>query len=169
MHNVANTYAALGRHAEALQLREKALELQQARFGPEHSDTLAFMNGLAWSLATCPDPRMRDPARAVALARKAFEVDRGNPDFANTLGIAHYRAGDWKAAVEVLEKSRALRKGGDAFDWFFLAMAHDRLAHKDEARRWYDRAVEWTKKNAPQNEELGRFRAEAEQLLGITK
>ena len=61
----------------------------------------------------------------------------------NTLGVAHYRAGDWNAAQAALEKSITLRKEGDAFDWFFLAMAHWQLKNQDEARKWYDKAVEW--------------------------
>ena len=62
-----------------------------------------------------------------------------------------------------------MRDGGDAIDWFFLAMAHERLGHKDEARTWYDRAAAWMDKNQPKNEELRRFRTEAAELLGIKK
>ena len=40
-----------------------------------------------------------------------------------------------------------LRKGGDAFDFFFLAMAHGQLGHKDQALKWHAKAVEWMKKN----------------------
>ena len=79
--------------------------------------------------------------------------------------MAHYRPGDWKAAIEALNKSRQLRQGGDAFDFFFLAMAQWHLGEKAKARRWFDQAVQWMDKNAPQNEELRRFRAEAGQLL----
>jgi hypothetical protein len=67
-----------------------------------------------------------------------------------------------------------LRQGGDAFDFFFLAMAHWQLGHKDEARQWYSQAVGWMEKNQealtkdrPHAEELKRFRAEAAELLGI--
>ena len=56
-----------------------------------------------------------------------------------------------------------------AFHGFFLAMVHWQLGHKDEARTWYDRSVEWMEKHQPKNEELLRFRADAEQLLGITQ
>ena len=59
----------------------------------------------------------------------------------NTLGVAHYRAGDWKAAIEALEKSTQLRAGGDPSVWFFLAMAHWQKGEKDQARQWYDKAV----------------------------
>ena len=37
-------------------------------------------------------------------------------------------------------------KGGYWFDWFFLAMAHWQLGHKEEARRWYDQGVAWMEK-----------------------
>jgi hypothetical protein len=62
-----------------------------------------------------------------------------------------------------------LRNGGDTFDWFFLAMEHWRLGHVKEARAWYDKAVEWMDKNRPQDEELGSFRAAAEELMEIPK
>ena len=87
----------------------------------------------------------------------------------NTLGAAHYRAGDWKAAIEALTKSMELGKGGDSTDWFFLAMAHWQLGDKTQARSWYDKAVPWMEKNQPKNEELIRFRAEAAALLEVNE
>jgi uncharacterized protein HemY len=86
------------------------------------------------------------------------------------LGWGHYRAGDWKASVEALEKSCAKQgapESGDAYQWFFLAMAHWQLGAKDKAREFYDQAVQWMDKNQPTNEELLRFRAEAAELLGV--
>jgi hypothetical protein len=59
----------------------------------------------------------------------------------------------------------ALRAGGDSFDWFFLALAHGRLGGRDEARTWLDRAVQWMERHKPNDDELGRFRAEAEAML----
>lgn len=44
-------------------------------------------------------------------------------------------------------------------------MAHWQLGDQDEARKFYDQAVEWMEKNKPQDEELKRFRAEAAELL----
>ena len=79
-------------------------------------------NELAWLLATDPNPNARDPGRAVNWAKKAVELAPNEGNFWNTLGVAHYRAGDWKAALEALEKSMKLRNGGDSSDWFFLAM-----------------------------------------------
>ncbi|HKI33716.1 MAG TPA: hypothetical protein VKA46_17820 [Gemmataceae bacterium] len=64
-----------------------------------------------------------------------------------------------------LEKAMTLRHGGDAFDWFVLAMAHHRLGHADEVPRWYDKAVGWMEKNKAGDAELIRFREEAKGLL----
>src|SRR5437868_12353630 len=46
-------------------------------------------------------------------------------------------------------------------------MAHWKLGHREDARKWYDKAAGWMDKNQPKNDELGRFRVEAEQLLGV--
>lgn len=167
MGNLAISYRNLGRHAEALKLYEETLALREGKLGPDHPDIAKPMNGLAWRLANCPDAKFRDPARAVQLASKAVELAPQDGNNWNTLGAARYRAGDWNAAVAALEKSMQLTKGGSSLDWFFLAMAHGRLGEKDEARRRFDEAVKWMAKNQPQDEELRRFRAEAEELLGV--
>jgi uncharacterized protein HemY len=99
--------------------------------------------------------------------RKAILLDPtlSTANYWRTLGAARYRAGNWKEAIAALERSMELRNGGDSSDWFFLAMAHWRLGEKEKARQWYDQAVQWMEKNQPKNEELGRFRKEAEGLL----
>jgi serine/threonine protein kinase/uncharacterized protein HemY len=169
MNNVAVACAALGRHAEALKLHRETLALRKAKLTPEHRDTVQSTNALAWILATCPDTTLRDPAKALELAKQAVNLAPEQGGYWNTLGAAQYRTGDWKGAVDALTRSMKLRKGGDAADWFFLAMAHERLGDKEQARKWYDQAVRWTEKNKPKDEELGCFRAEAAELLGIGK
>jgi len=130
-------------------------------------------NNLAWLYATCPETELRDPAKAVALAKRAVELRPTDGTGWNTLGAAQYRAGDWQAAVDSLTKSMELRSGGDAEDWYFLAMSHCRLGNVDDARKWHQQAVEWVEKNGPLlagnrqvADELRRFRAEARELLG---
>jgi Flp pilus assembly protein TadD len=101
----------------------------------------------------------------VELVKKAVELNPREGSYWRTLGVAHYRAGDWKDALAALEKSMELHCGGDSFDWFFLAMAQWQLGNKDKAREWYDKAVDWMEKNQPIHEELRRFRAEVEELM----
>jgi len=122
---------------------------------------------LAWFLATCPDPQFRDPQRAVELGTKLVETSPDNPQDWRTLGVARYRVGDWPAAVTALAKGQALRQGGDSADWFFLAMAHARLGDLYRTGLYYLAAVQRMDKDNPEDNELRRFRAEAEALLGL--
>ena len=101
------------------------------------------LNNLAWKLATGPKPE-RDPALAARLAAFSVALAPGEQVSLNTLGVALYRAGKFAEAITTLEKSLDAGKGQfDAFDLFFLAMAHHRLGHRPEARACYDRAVRW--------------------------
>ena len=44
-------------------------------------------------------------------------------------------------------------------------MAHWQMGDTEQARKSYDQAVTWMEQTQPQNEELLRFRAEAEELM----
>jgi tetratricopeptide (TPR) repeat protein len=156
---LGNALYVNGHHDEAIAAWRKAIELK-----PDY--TLA-LNNIAEGLANHPDPKRRDPLEAVRLAKWVVKLDPNNGAGWNTLGEAHYRDGNWKAAIQALRKSMELRKGGDSNDWFFLAMAKWRLDEKDEACEWYGKAVAWMDKNQPKNEDLRRFRVEAAELLGI--
>jgi tetratricopeptide (TPR) repeat protein len=157
----ARLRAAFGQHEESMADLEKAMELAPRDAG--------LCNEMAWFLATLPGYETRDANRAVESAKKAIELEPKKAMYWNTLGVAQYRDGQWQAAVEALNKSIELGSDGISFDCFFLAMAHWQLGNKEEARRWYDKAVEWMSENMPDNEELLRFRAEAVELLGIAE
>jgi len=84
--------------------------------------------------------------------------------------VALYRAGRYALAISVLERSLAAGKGEfDAFDLFFLAMAHQKVGHASQAQAGFYRAVRWwgehKKLPAQYVPELTGFRAEAEALL----
>jgi serine/threonine-protein kinase len=148
---------ALGRQTEAVEPYRKALELD-----PEDP---AVNNELAWFLATAPEPGLRDAPRAVRLAQKAVAGEPQSANYLNTLGVALYRNGDDQAAVATLHKAMRLRSRGDSLDWFFLALAHWRLGDRGQARKWFDQAVQWMDTHKPHDDELRRFRAEAEAML----
>jgi tetratricopeptide (TPR) repeat protein len=160
MHvNLGNALVAGGRVGEAISVLNEAVRL--------FPESVAVHNALAWILATCSDARFRNPARAVELAEKAVALQRDDPGCWNTLGVGRYRLENWKGCIEALQESVALSRGGDANDWFFLAMARWQLGDKKDARKWYDRAVQWMEKNESDDPDLKRFQAEATELLGV--
>jgi serine/threonine protein kinase/tetratricopeptide (TPR) repeat protein len=157
-------YTRLVEALRACGKRDEAVVEIRAAIAARPNDALLH-NNLGWKLATTADSRFRDPGLAVELAKRAVELDPQEGMYWNTLGAAQFRAGNGKGAKAALEKSMALRKGGDGYDWFFLAMASWQLGLRDEARAWYDQAVHWINTSKNENEELRRFRAEADTLL----
>jgi tetratricopeptide (TPR) repeat protein len=115
-------------------------------------------------LATATDRRLRDPKRAVASAKKALELAPADPSNWHTLGMAYYARGAYRAAVHAMIRAQR----GDGTTFFFLAMSHWQLGHKDTAGEYFQKAVRWMDRFQPRNVELRRFRAEAAALLGIT-
>ena len=156
---------ATKQYEEAVRQYEKATRLK--------ADDPKALNNFSWLLATCPVTQVRDVERAVELAEKSVTLVPTERSYWNTLGAARYRTGDWKAAIDALDKSMELGKGGDSNEWFFLAMAHWQLGEKGKAHEYFDQAVQWMDTNIarghdqPRGRELLRFRAEAAELLGV--
>jgi tetratricopeptide (TPR) repeat protein len=98
-------------------------------------------------------------------AKKAVEADRGNAHRWHPLGFAYYRAGDWANALRTMEEAARLSLGGSAWQWFYLALAHWQLDHKEEAYRWYYQSVDWVE--ASRARVLLPVQGEAAALLGL--
>ena len=74
----------------------------------EHGHTVA-LNSAAWLLATHPDPKVRDGAKAVDLAMKAVEkTGRANAGYLDTLAAALAESGDFADAVQVQQEAITL-------------------------------------------------------------
>jgi tetratricopeptide (TPR) repeat protein len=185
-HNFATLYSIMhlatvlhreGKWKDACRLHEEVQALPPEVLPVNQESRLESMNDLAWLLANCEAHRLRDPARAVALASQTTTLAPKDAISWLTLGVARYRAGDWKGSVAALNKCPELSKdvlpcdwqflGGDSTHGFFLAMAHWQLGNKVEARDLFHRAVTWMDENRPKDKDLIRFRAEAAALLGI--
>jgi tetratricopeptide (TPR) repeat protein len=173
--NLAHVLRLRGNYEQAIVHFRKSAELLPTDPNP--------LNSLAWELATCNEPRLRDQAQALEMAKKVVELsvaqkdDRDKPgrdrlgNYWNTLGVAHYLAGNSEDAIAALETSLRIADGIDeryvCEDWLFLAMANWKLGLKDKAREWYEKAADWMTRKKPQEEEIRRFRKEAAALLGI--
>ena len=145
-------------------LAEAMVEFRNAfRLRPHDAEN---HNELAWAVVSTRDHPRRDYDEALEHARKAVELEPKSASFVNTLALAEYRAGHWNESIAASERSMALRNGGPAWDWFFLAIAHWQKGEKDQARTWFDKAVAWTKEKDPKSGELRQFWKEAAELLG---
>jgi tetratricopeptide (TPR) repeat protein len=156
--NFAFALEAQGKHDEAIvQFRE------WVRLKPDEGKA---HNELAWALVL-PSGRPRSEYdEGLQHARKAVQLAAKDGDSINTLALAEYRTGHWAESLAASERSMPLRKGGDASDWFFMAMAIWQKGDRKRARTWFDKAITWTNAKAPENKEFLQFWKEAASLMG---
>jgi len=123
MYNLAISYQALGRQAEALKLREEILALRQAKLGRDHPDTLLSGLGVASCLV-----RLGRGAEAAADCRRAAETWEkvGAPDAYSLYNAACFRAVT-AAALRAADQSPAGARPAEA--------------EADRALAWLERAV----------------------------
>jgi tetratricopeptide (TPR) repeat protein len=84
-----------------------------------------------------------EAAIALRMARDGLGRQPGLPWWLYVLGLAHLRAGQDEAAIARSEESiRQADPGWNALamNWPVLAMAHHRLGHRAESRRWLEMA-----------------------------
>jgi tetratricopeptide (TPR) repeat protein len=164
--------AARGQQQQADQVYIKPLQ-----FTGESADDLDLMAAL---LFLVPDPKFRDLNRALSLANKALQLASSDWNIWNTLGIIHYRLGNWKEAVEALQKSMDLLPVKyEFYNTPFLAMAYWKLGDKEQGRKWFAQTGQEMDRlpylllehPREQRDRIRRDflsqRAEAAQLLGI--
>ena len=130
-------------------------------------------NSLAWNLVRRSPARPDDAALAIRLSRKAVEWEPDQFVYWNTLGVAHYRAGEWSSAIDAINTSIKLNKGGTAIDWLLLACTNYQQGNIAEARRLYDRAVELmphrTGTDKARAADLDEFPNETVRVLGVSR
>jgi tetratricopeptide (TPR) repeat protein len=99
-----------------------------------------------WACVLGPDS-LTDYPRLVQWAEKLLAAQPKNVAYLNWVGAALYRAGRFEEALRRLNEADALYKPADeqqsalAFNRLFLAMAHHRLGHVEEAKKWHAKAV----------------------------
>lgn len=70
---------------------------------------LPAANNLAWLMATCPQPQVRDGKQAVLIAEKlAQSTKHQRPDILDTLAAAYAENGDFSSAIDTAERAMAV-------------------------------------------------------------
>jgi hypothetical protein len=151
---------------QALELAERSPESLYRR-SPEYADHL---HAVSRSVVRQPGESMAAYRQALWHAEVVCRLDPQNGAYLNTLGVARYRLGEYREAVETLTRSDQLNapkhQGSIPADLAFLAMAQLRLGQKEQAQAALARLREamknprWTK-----DAEAQGFLREAEALL----
>jgi len=182
---VAQTHAHLGmelwdvgKHADSLTHFRRAQEAFRLALALEPED-VGIINSACWFLSFFQDPAYRDPATALVLARRLVsltsERERNRLHISSgmrpffILGLAEYRVGDYPAARTALERSMELREGGDAYEWFVMAMVLARQGEIDRAGKLHEQAVRWMRRYRYSDFELHFLNEETSALLGSTE
>jgi hypothetical protein len=125
----------------------------------------------AEGLVRQPLHREMEQARRIRAGQQAAPTGPPEPDLLTTAGALAYRRDDFKRVVALLTETRKqYGSDGTAWDWLFLAMAHQRLGQAEEAGYWLRRAAEWMDRAGAELAwnrwlELQALRREAERLV----
>jgi hypothetical protein len=191
----AESLARGGQWALAAAALGKAVELEPNSLDLRHQHILSLLEAGDRSgvRRSCEDflmrfPKATDPETPVAvisscvmapdavgdlgaLVRLAESArDWAEESVTHVRGAALYRAGRFDEAIRSLEKGIQLRGGNSSSQSrAFLALAHYRLGHRDEARRWLDKLLAARPKEGADfswdDVEIRILRREAESLI----
>jgi WD40 repeat protein/serine/threonine protein kinase len=140
------------------------------RFGATTNPAEA--NNVAWFCTWAPNALddLNAPVRLAETAMSRYPESR-RQDLLDTLGAVLYRAGRFEEAVKRLDESvQAGKRGGAPEDWAYLAMAHHRLGHGEEAHRWLEKLRAYKPPDASgyfwHTVEIDILRRDTEKLIG---
>lgn len=145
--------AALPHYRQTLRLREQL------------PDSPKYRRALIRVLTECSAEQIRDPQRAIQLARELRDQDELNPDFRYSLAVAYLADGDANQALDEAEAAVQLRVQPSPFDLFVLAIALQQTANTERASVTLGKAIELMESQCPGRIELLTLRRRAEQAI----
>jgi tetratricopeptide (TPR) repeat protein len=102
--HLGSAYLLSNRFVEAKEQYQKTLSLTPR--------SVVARNNLAWLLATCADPSLRDTQRAIQLAEEANELANGKSSLVlHTLSTAYGESGQTVKGIEVANRALQLAEG----------------------------------------------------------
>ena len=108
-NSLATAFAASQQWGEAIRCWRETLEIDP--------NNVAAQSGLAWTLATAPDPTLRNGAEALAISQHLSQTTgASNPLLLRVLAAAYAEAGRFPEAIETTERGIALATSQDHAD-----------------------------------------------------
>jgi WD40 repeat protein len=148
---------------------QRACEDLLEKFG--NATDPAQAKAVAWSCVLVPDA-VADREAPLHLAEDALArwSEGEKSDVLDTLGATLYRSGRFEEAIRRLNESSQARGGeGVPKEFAFLALAHHRLGHRDESKRWLDKLRDYQTHQVTNDLwddlEIDILRREAESLI----
>ncbi len=110
---------------------------------------------------------VENPAQIAGLAEVAVNYLPAEARYWRTLGLAHYRAGDWRQSVQSLTTSLAKARPDEdqAATMFCLSMACRRLGQYAESQSWFKKGAKLAAAEKTEDPQTKRLEAEAAALL----
>ncbi len=157
-------------YRRAIELLEKTVSATPQN-SEQRRELAQIYNDLAWVIATSPDLESHVAENAVELGKMAVRHMPDVPQYQQTLGIVYCRAGRWDDAIAPLEKcADSATSQPQPLAAVLLALAHARLGHHDEARRWYEMALlAEAPADGPARRLFDQLRSEVQQLLDAAR
>ncbi|HEV8060364.1 MAG TPA: hypothetical protein VGP68_10850 [Gemmataceae bacterium] len=145
--------------------RKEALEIAKDR-----PDNALLLNNSPWYVVRYAASSKKGYERCLDLALEAVRLSPHEGMFVNTLGVAQYRVGQYKEAVETLNKSYAMNQnsfvGEQPADVAFLCMSYARLGRAQEAKEQFALLMQLTKQKRWQEDlESVAFCKEAAEVM----
>jgi hypothetical protein len=141
---LAETYRYLGEVNLAIREGERALELRQAKLGPEHPDTLVAMNNLALAYKAAGKLDRAVPLLEVALRHLTTKLGPGHADTLaamNNLATAYQAAGKLEQAIPLLEQGLERQRAKSGPDDPGTLRSMNNLGEAYRAARKLDQAL----------------------------
>jgi serine/threonine protein kinase len=184
---LAKTLRLQNKLTEAIEADKQALAIIRMRLPAGHRNIAVALDGVnrtldaaakaqQWSALVPSVAALNEwesVCREVLATTKPGKLKWDDPVLSALNGLARcstfylHLGDDWAAAGKPKEAEEARQRAVTLC--FFLATAHWRIGHQDEARSWYDKGAQWMDRAGPNNDELRRFQAEAAKLLGPQK
>lgn len=122
---------AAGRFAEVIETYRSGIRAlegqvdQSAEDDPVKTLLAVRLDRAAWTLADCPDERLRDTEEAVDYAQRATQLKPEIGKCWQILARVLYRDGDWQKSLSALDQMEAKTGEFDGADWYLSAMMRE--------------------------------------------